>query len=65
MNVADAQLGFTWLVATLVTVAIVGFVFPFQTWWWGLLLGAGIGGSTILTSVWSIQVSGQMEVESG
>jgi len=64
MNAADAQLGISWLISTLVTVVAFGMFFPFQTWWWGLLLGAGIGGSTILTSTWAMDVSGQLEVES-
>lgn len=37
-----------WLIVTALALVAVTMVWPFQSWEWGLLLGAGVGGSAMM-----------------
>lgn len=46
----DMAFNTIWGVATLLALAGVHYVWPVHSWSWGLLLGAGVGASTVLLS---------------
>lgn len=50
-RLANGAMNLIWLAVTAAMLVLVHYLWPYHHWTWGLVLGAGVGGSAVFATV--------------